>query len=258
MFQFDKSKCLGNIYHLVKERGLKIGDLEDQAGVSIGYLSRLNKEDNKSTPGIEFLLAVAQVLNVSLEGLLMCDYAELSHDERKSMDFLTKLLTDTQASEILWRKNSRSELFNLEHDDFGDVYATHPLMEPFDDESEPELTTRFVSKYHPDWCAWITECFETYISDDVRLFLVATDFIAFQSEQVKGYELYMQVRGKVVPICYTVENEETPFYPLLNSLITSAKESASHVHLDEDARSAIDSYLGIDQFEFFNDNDVPF
>ena len=73
-----------------------------------------------------------------------------------------------------------------------------------------------------------------------------------------GYELYMQVRGKVVPICYTVENEETPFYPLLNSLATSAKESASHVHLDEDARSAIDSYLGIDQFEFLNDNDVPF
>ena len=68
MFQFDKSKCLGNIYHLVKERGLKIGDLEDQAGVSIGYLSRLNKDDNKSTPGIEFLLAVAQVLNVSLDG----------------------------------------------------------------------------------------------------------------------------------------------------------------------------------------------
>lgn len=257
MFRFDKSKCLGNIYHLVKENGLKIGDVEVQAGVSIGYLSRLNKEDNKSTPGIEFLLAVAQVLNVSLEGLLMCDYSELSPDERKSVDFLTKLLKDTQTNEIQWRKNAHSELFAIEYD-MGNVYAVHPLMEPFDDENQPEATARFVSKFHPDWSAWITECFETFISNEVRLFLVAANFVALQGEQVKGYELYMQIRGKVVPICYAVENEETSFYPLLNSLLSSAKESASHVHLDEDARNAIDLYLGIDPFEIFGDNEVPF
>lgn len=258
MFQFDKSKCLKNIYYLVKERGLKIGDVEDRAGVSIGYLSRLNKEDNKSTPGIEFLMAVAQVLNISLEGLLMCDYSGLSPDERKSMDFLTKLLTDTQAGKISWRKNSHSELFTIEHD-MGEIYATHPLMETYDDENEPEITARFLSKFHSDWSAWITECFETLLNNGVRLYLVAANFIPSDDKETEGYELYMQIRNRVIPICCAIKDEESTFYPLLNSLISSAKESTSHVHLDEDARNAIDSYLGIGPFDFLNENEeVPF
>ena len=42
---YDKARCLNNIYALAKERGIKIGDLEESAGVSKGYLSRVAKPD---------------------------------------------------------------------------------------------------------------------------------------------------------------------------------------------------------------------
>lgn len=52
---FDKRLFISNIYQLAKERSVKIGDLEKKAGVSVGYLSRINKEDSNTVPTIDFV-----------------------------------------------------------------------------------------------------------------------------------------------------------------------------------------------------------
>ena len=73
MASFDKNRCLNNIYFLVKEKNLRIGDLEAGAGVSIGYISRLNKDDSKATPSIEFLVSIADKLDVTIDALIQYD-----------------------------------------------------------------------------------------------------------------------------------------------------------------------------------------
>ena len=40
---YDKQKLMDNIYFLIQEREIKIGELENEIGVSTGYISRLNK-----------------------------------------------------------------------------------------------------------------------------------------------------------------------------------------------------------------------
>ena len=50
--EFDKRRCMSAIYAIAKEKGVKIGDLEKEANVSTGYLSKLNKEENTSSPSI--------------------------------------------------------------------------------------------------------------------------------------------------------------------------------------------------------------
>lgn len=258
MFQFDKSKCLGNIYYLVKERGLKIGDVEEQAGVSIGYLSRLNKEDNKSTPGIDFLMSVAQILNVSLEGLLTCDYSSLTPDERKIIDFITKLIDDSQSYSISWKKDSSAEL-NAVEQDFDGIYANHPLMRLVDTDDITEATAWFVSQFHPEWISTITECFQSDINNNMRLFLIATKYNIQSNLTVSGYEMYMQLKGRTAPICCAVSASDTEhlFYDLIESLFCSVKDATGHVHLDSDIRNAIGSYLD-PLTAIWNDDEPPF
>ena len=95
MASFDKNRCLNNIYFLVKEKNLKIGDLEAGAGVSIGYISRLNKDDSKATPSIEFLVSVADKLDVTIDALIQYDYTTPTASERYVMDFLDRLIQKT-------------------------------------------------------------------------------------------------------------------------------------------------------------------
>ena len=92
--EFDKKRCMSAIYAIAKEKGVKIGDLEKEANVSTGYLSKLNKEENTSSPSIELLLAVARVLGVTIDMLIYSEYEGLSSNERYMLKFLDKLINE--------------------------------------------------------------------------------------------------------------------------------------------------------------------
>lgn len=256
MSTFEKSICISNIYYLVKEKGLKIGDIEEAAGVSPGYISRLNKEENKTVPGIEFLLSVSEALNVSLEGLLKCVYTTLSPDERKVVNFLTKLLSDSNSYKILWEKQPRNQLYAVDCDCDG-YYATHPLME-----TNSNNEAYFSSKFHADSNSMIQECYEAWLNNSSKLFLIFVNYLNNEGEETSGFELYMQLQRRCIPICFAVKGKESPFWTLLVSLLSAAKNSSSHVHLDEDAKKVIDFYLdptGMEEFErLLSEDEVPF
>ena len=106
MKEFNKMLCLSNIYHLAKSKNIKIGDLESAAGVSAGYISRLNKADTKTSPSIEMLAVVADMLGVSLDALLYHDYESLTPTEKYVVDFLEKLRSKTHSNEEIWRRET--------------------------------------------------------------------------------------------------------------------------------------------------------
>ena len=58
---FNKNRLFDNISYLIKKNDLKIGEIENGAGVSAGYIARASK-DEKSKPGIEFVMKVAELL----------------------------------------------------------------------------------------------------------------------------------------------------------------------------------------------------
>ena len=60
--EFEKGKLMANINDLIKERGRKIGELEDAVGVSRGYLSRMSKAENESMPGVDLIYRLADEL----------------------------------------------------------------------------------------------------------------------------------------------------------------------------------------------------
>ena len=95
MAGFDKNRCLENIYSLAKEKGVKIGELESGSGVSVGYLSRLGKEDNTSVPSVETMDKMAEILDVTVDYLLRAEEEGLPMRERTAFRFADKLIKDT-------------------------------------------------------------------------------------------------------------------------------------------------------------------
>ena len=99
---FDKKRCIDNIYALAKSKGLKIGDIEEKAGVSKGYLSRINKDDNTSIPTVDLLASIAEQLGVGIDYLVNFTVGSMTPNEELVYQFIDKLTFATYANQIEW------------------------------------------------------------------------------------------------------------------------------------------------------------
>ena len=53
--KFNKYECLNNIRILLKDKNIKIGNLEKEAGCQPGYISRIEKLSNNTEPSASFM-----------------------------------------------------------------------------------------------------------------------------------------------------------------------------------------------------------
>lgn len=98
---FDKIKLINNIKVLAKRKDIQIGQLESQAGVSTGYLSR--QASSASGMGIAVVAQMAQVLDVSLDDLVNVDLeTAVSATEAKVLNFIKKVGKDTHDKRLNW------------------------------------------------------------------------------------------------------------------------------------------------------------
>ena len=129
---FDKTRCFSNIRELLRRNpDAKIGQIEKEAGVRLGYMSRLEKDGNTSEPSIEFIAAAAKILNVSLDTLISINIAKLTPTEQYILDFFDKLKSDTLADKLEWHVETPGYLNSLEIEtepEYGYEYVDHPLF----------------------------------------------------------------------------------------------------------------------------------
>lgn len=250
MKEFNKKRLLDNIYFLVKEKNLKLGELESAAGAAPGYLSRLNKEDSKATPSVEFLTAVAERLNVSVDGLIKNDYTTLSSTEKYILDFLNKLIEKTEGFESIWEKLTCSQMYELFV--YGDGTPKGPFYKmrvvstdyssgyPIDSE-EPE----YVSFYHPDESVILGR--STYVLDLENGSALYLFRIGIQDDPIEPtkyeYELYVLKNDKASPVCHSCYFKETPFDDPLDLLFTAAEVSTSVPIIGPDVKEVIDEFM---------------
>ena len=104
--EFDKGTCFRNIRYLMERQNIKIGQIERKAGVRLGYMSRLEKEDNSAEPRIAFITTAAKMLGVSLDELIYGDASLLTGAEGKIYKFLQAIIDDTYRQVVEWRKRA--------------------------------------------------------------------------------------------------------------------------------------------------------
>ena len=86
--EFNKQIFFDNITYLLKSKDMKIGDLENHAGVSIGYVSRINRDDRNVKPSIEFVMKVAEFFEVNMETLVSIDLSKMTPTEKYILAFI--------------------------------------------------------------------------------------------------------------------------------------------------------------------------
>jgi len=255
--EFDKKLMFDNIAYLLKETGKKIGEVENEAGVSAGYISRTSKDQN-AKPGIDFIVRIADALHVGIDTLLGIDLSSLTPTERYLLTFLEKLRDDTAADKLEWHRESADSLNRMETDINGNV--DHPLFsyETFYEEGEgdyPDQVSRVVFLSHTFDCHTFIdqECFNLRLKNGAYVYLMHVEKSVHRTNDpdVRAIEVWMVSPGECQYLCSSLDG--SPLAPLVTALYAIVQEFSKHPKIKGDFKRSIDAFLNDD----LDDDPVP-
>lgn len=260
--EFNKKLMLDNISFLLKEYGKKIGELEAEAGVSAGYISRTTK-DSSGKPGVDFIMKVAEALKISVDTLLNIDLTGLTPTERYLISFIEKLKRDTTEDKLEWIRSSADSLNRMECDYNG--YVAHPLFsfETFNEQGEgdyPEEVSRVVFVSHSFDCnTFITDdCFSLRLKNGTFLYLMDISKSVYNSNDLNVFARELWICKPQVGTQFLCSNRDSsPLSALIDDLYTVVKEFSKHPKIKKGLQEAIDAFM-IDDFEDDEDDMLPF
>lgn len=237
----DKNLLYSNIKLKISETNKKIGDVEVEAGMTAGYLSKLQKDDAKNNNILDFIVSVSEILGISVDSLVHVDYSSLTKTERYFADFIDKLIRETTEGVLCWNKETVETLNDFYYQ------SEHPLFVP--DEIHGDTYEPKSFKYNSLFESGVnisSDCYNVEINGST-LYLMNT----YSKNEPFGVELYFvkpvdYEQSNVIKICQIGVN--SPLEKLGGDLNAAAKESSNHIKLDNNAKSIIDDFM----------NDIPF
>lgn len=261
---FNKALCFSNIRELLRQNpDVKIGQIEKEAGVRLGYMSRLEKEGNTAEPSMEFIVSAAKLLKVSIDTLISVDLTGFTPTEQYIVNFFDKLKSDTLQDKLDWNRESAFNLNRMEADIDENIY--HPLFseETFFEETEcdyPEEVTRIVfnSKTFGPHTYIAGDCFNLRLKNGTTLYLMDIEKSVHRTNDVSAFskEAWMYVPYKGSQLLVTSQ-DDTPVAPLLEVLFSVVKQRMEHPKVNKDVMYAIDSFMKNDLDDDIT-NDIPF
>lgn len=262
---FDKTICFSNIRELLRTKtDVKIGQIEKEAGVSPGYMSRLEKEGSTAEPSVEFVVTAANLLGVSIDTLISINLMELTPTEQYISRFFDKLKADTLDEKLDWIKETKVEIDKLISDmDF----AFHPLFsrETFMRESKEGCQQKvteviFASKNYGYDTLIAGDCFHLKMKNRITLYLmnVENGMHTANNQKTRAIEAWICVPGKNSEPLVTSQ-DGTSIAPLVEVLFETVSERMQHPRLNRDVQYAIDAFMRDDISDDTPDPDsLPF
>lgn len=260
---FNKTLCFSNIRELLRQNpDVKIGQIEKEAGIRLGYMSRLEKVGNTSEPSMEFIVSAAKLLKVSVDTLISVDLTGLTPTEQYLVNFFDKLKADTLKDRLDWNRETAFNLNRIERDMDGSIW--HPLFdeETFYEESGCEYSnevTRIVfnSKTFGPKTYITDDCFNLRLKNGTTLYLMDIEKSVHKTDDMSAYakEAWMYVPYKGAQLL-VASQDDTPVAPLLEVLFSTVKERMEHPKVNIDVMYAIDAFMKDDVSD--DDDNVPF
>lgn len=246
MEQFNSKILFDNIEFLIKNENRKIGEVENEAGVSAGYISRTSK-DGGSKPGIDFIMNIAKSLHVSIDTLLTIDIAAMTSTERYLVAFLEKLEKDTTRDLLAWNRESKETLSDLDFD--RNEYVDHPLfsVHQFHEDRGEQISQEvsravFVSRAYDVNTTIKGDCFNLRMKNGARLYLMNISDNQPNFFEEHAIEVWMQIDGQEAQyLCSDYGNSKLKGF--IDNLYAAVSESAKHPKVKPDVRYIIDSFM---------------
>ena len=108
--EFSRQKLAENIMTLIQQKKLRIGEVEQQIGISTGYLTKMLKKETDAAPSTDIIWKLAKVLGVSTDMLIEGDFSKATDNLQYMRKFLYRLQSLTDTNELEWDRISISDV----------------------------------------------------------------------------------------------------------------------------------------------------
>lgn len=254
---FNKSACFANIRALLKTSDVKIGQIEREAGVRLGYMSRLEKPENTAEPSMEFILSAAKCLGVSIDFLIRAQLDEVTPTETYVLNFIKNIFDDTKADRMYWNREAAKKL-NALHNDFEQQGQPHCLFTYAGSERTldgHQYIASYQSRFFPESGVDITA--NAYNADlprtSSKIYIVPCAIYKDddRTESDSCFEVYVVDKHEVTPICNTLFTCNA-VAEALNDLYKQIQIASSHIQINDKAKRIIDAYMKKNESESAN------
>lgn len=256
---FDKTICFSNIRELLKrDPNVKIGQIEKEAGIRLGYLSRLEKETNTAEPSMEFIVTAAKLLDVSIDTLVSINLSGLTPHEQYLVKFFDKLKANTIADKLDW-KTERPDVLK-------DVYifqgeSEHPLFNPIGSSYTEGSRCIFQSKSFGDNTLIRDDCYNLRLKNGTTLYLMNIEKAACKANDpdANAIEAWIWVPYKSVSVLFT-SRDASPIAHILEDLYRTVRSQMDHPRINKDAMYAIEAFMkdDLEDDKTNDEDDIPF
>lgn len=251
MEELNREQLLKNISNLAKRKGIKIGELEAEVGVSTGYFSRLKRDEGKALPGIAVLYNVAACLGVTVDDLISLDFSSLTATQSYLLAVVEKMIKDTELDKVWWEIETPNQLGE------GNLYPAeydNPLMSYGEylrrDEAGDVVTVRgtyFDSHTYGNETKLVGPCFSLRLKNGVKCYLMCVadaGNIASEELNVKELWLYDPQSGRQY-VGFNVLDSAPLSRPIAN-LCHAVVASVNRPRLRVSMRQSLDAFLNDD------------
>ena len=240
---FDRAKLMTNITVLIKEKGLRIGELESRVGISAGYISKMTKAENESMPGVDLIFKLAQELEVSVEALVCGDFNKSNDNLLFLMQFLRSLEEDINIHRDEWRQFADYDELRIEYD----FPALPMLTRTLEVNMQEKVSSfRYVSEFRRNANLTVTDDnFYAFVSGIGPLLLFRLENHLPEGRKTE-FELYAINMGssdeQVIPMCSSLDSDGE-IAPYLMDLHNCLLRHSKDIQISEETRSLINGYL---------------
>lgn len=244
---YDKKRVCDNIRFFIREKNIKIGDIERNSGNTVGYMSRLEKDDNIKSPNFDFIVTAAKMFNISLDELLYSDPQRYTEIDKYINNFVDKLAKDTINEKLEWDILEPKDFKGVE----SDGTARHEMMSvdtftPVDPESGyPEEDVSFAyfdSNTFGTETKLLGNLYKTRLKNGVYIYVMNLskddDFFAFATE------IWLLQQGEKKYLCSNKEENYTS--ELVGVLERSLRDYFKRPRLSKDMKESIDAFMNDD------------
>ena len=215
--------------------------MEDKVGVSTGYLSRLNKEDNSTKLGLDLVSALSVVLGFPMDLLCHVDLTGLTPNEAKAVMFIGKLMTETIDSVRNWIRITRKDMAELTA--YQDGSTNNPLVRG--DESRLWYDSKFAEVQGTEVAG---DIYHTGIGNDTYVYIAP---VHYPENDETYYELYLcrscqeeyESWWNVYPVCASNPKGDTEVGSSLKKLYATINETNRRIQFDDFVKETIDGFL---------------
>lgn len=254
--KIDVKQVFSNIYFLMEEKDIRVGQLEKELGVSSGYIARTYKDGGK--PSIDFLWNVSQILHTHIDILISVNLSKLTETERFIIDLIEKLNEDTSRDELNWKAEEKG--FEREISALQDGTATHPIFDTKEETSTnpagyPDIyyTPIFLSKAFGEKTLINDTCYYTEIEGGADIYLMSVKekvethipkgklFDPEASKPRESEEVWIYQNGSKQCLASTIEANYLK--EIVMVLRESVADSVKHIKIDSQLKKALNQYM---------------